>query len=70
MARGDAVFRSFGATWSILGPILAPAGLRRGPEVFYFRINQHRIIKKGVQEGVLKDVMLRLIFDAEMGGLE
>ena len=31
----------FGATWSILRAILAPAGFWRGPQIDHFRRNQH-----------------------------
>ena len=40
------MFRHFGATWSIWGPIWAPTGFWRGPQIDNFRIKSTSNLKK------------------------
>ena len=40
------------------------------PKLIILVLNQHTIKKKGVQDGVFKNIVLGLIFDAKKGCLE
>ena len=64
------LFSQFSATWSIFGPILAPTGFRRGPPIAYFQIKSTYNFQMKVQEGVLKNIVFKWIFDVIMGGLD
>ena len=60
----------FGTTWSIWIPFWRPLDFEEVPKSIVFAYNQSKVIKKGVQEGVLKKHIFGLILDAKMGGLE
>ena len=69
MESSGAFFELVGATWSVLGRILAPLDFE--VTIDNFRKNLNRLIEKGVQEGVLKQIRFWDGFlDAKMGSLE